>query len=58
MREAVPNRDSTWDEGKLECISTGREAVKYRTSCLRLRESHILRQIHVINIMARLMHKI
>ena len=54
LREAVPNRDSkcTWEGGKFEDLSTGGEVVKYhimRSSCLRLGEGHILKEIHSIN---------
>ena len=48
-----------WEEGKFEDISMGREVVKYhdimRSSCLRLGESHILREIHPIKVMGGLM---
>ena len=60
LRGAVPNRDSTWEEGKFEDISTGRDVVKYhimRSSCLRWRESHILREIHPIKVMGGRMHE-
>ena len=46
---------------KFEDISTGREVVKYhimRSSCLRLGESHILKEIHPIKVMGGLIHEI
>ena len=55
MREAVPNRDNTSEEGKFEYFSTGKKVIKYhkmRSSCLRLRGSHILfREIQLIKVM-------
>ena len=61
LRETVPNWDSTCEKGKFEDISTGKEVVKYhimRSSCLRLGESHILREIHPIKVMGGLIHEI
>lgn len=50
------------EEIKFEYICSGREVVEYhhimRSLCLRLRESHKLREIHPINVLGGLIHGI